>query len=679
MIDSDKLALQNSTAIVRCKLVVKATDTLPEIILTEENAIKNWTYTDERYVPQQGFIGQFVARTLEGNLQNISDDFNIEGREIELQLGIIDFGARIIYLQTEDGIQLITEDGELIRLDQLGEDKTNWYSLGNFIVTNPEDNEVSDNTKFEAMDYAKLFNKKFDSQFTNNLFTKSYHDITYVEEGSNKEPESVTALWLAQYTCAQVGVEFGQETFTNSDFIIDRNPFQAGETCRDVMKYISQLALSWARIDWDNKCYLDFGENATMLTDSDSDTIDNNQYYSLETKKETFGPINAVYFGMENVDGATLAIAKDDTSIAENGEHAIYIYDNPLVYTPELREQLKNNGSGYKLMGLTYNQLTTETVGHPWLKGNEMLTILDMEDNPKTTFPFNRTIEYFGHIKTTLDSMGETEVEKTLAYESEVRKSTKNALLLVDKANARIDALVIDVNGKLTEDEVSGMIDIAKDDIDDVIKQAIADYDEELDLQGELKGLQDELQGNIDTVEGKAKDAQDAADEAQDTADEAKETADATKIDVEAQGTTITSISLTQEADSKRIDAVVARVDSQDLTIAIYDKHINKDTGDIEINEVTTINGYTFNSDGLHIYASDTAYNATIDERGTYYKNGDEIIVETTTDGSTLKNLKKQGQEQYSYNDLTRSYDFIEEQIEIEGEEAYVLFYNGEG
>lgn len=455
MLEEDKLALESSTAAIRCKIIVKATDTLPEIILTDEDAIKDWTYTDDRYVPQQGFIGQFVARTLEGNLQDVDDDFNIENREIELMIGIVKLGSRFTYVVTEEGTRLLTEQGEYIIVSDLGEDETNWYSYGNFIVTNPEGDEVSDNTKFEAMDYAKLFNKAFDAGFVSETYPQSYNDIVYVDEETGEPTGSVTALWLAQYTCAQVNVEFPQELFTNSDFIIDRNPFQAGETCRDVMKAIGQLAFSWVRIDWDNKCYIDFAENsAAMLTDDAYNTIDNNQYYSLETKKEIYGPINAVYIGMSNIDGETLCVAKDEDSILANGEHPLYIYDNPLTYTPTLRKQLEANGSGYKLIGLSYNQLTTETVGHPWLKGNELITIVDMEDNPRTTFAFNKTIEYSGHIKTTLDSMGETEVETTLAYKNEVIRSTKNAMILVDKANGRITLVadkVDDVEGELEE------------------------------------------------------------------------------------------------------------------------------------------------------------------------------------------------------------------------------------
>ena len=576
MLDSDKLALKNSTAVIRCKLIVKATDTLPEIILTDDDSIKDWTYTDDRYVPQQGFIGQFVSRTLEGNLQNISDDFNIENREIELVLGVTDLGSKIIYVTTEDGIILMTENGDYFRLSELGEATTNWYSFGNFIITNPEDNEVADNTKFEAMDYTKLFNKEFNENYTDEKFPESFN--TLIENGG-----SVTALWLAQYVCAQVDVEFGQDYFTNSDFVINQNPFQELETCRDVMKYIAQLAFSWVRIDWDNKCYIDFGETPTTFSTDEYNTIDNNQYYTLETKKETYGPINEVIIGMEGIDGESLVAAEDLASINENGRHTLYIYDNPLTNTFELRTLLKENGSANKLLGLTYTQLKTETVGHPWFKGYEIINVVDMENIGHTTFPFNKTLTYNGHIETTLDSMGETEVEETLAYESDVIKSTKQASIKVNKQEGTLTSLAKEVNTQT---------------------------------------------GVINSVEEK--------------------------------------------------------ITAYDYTISVVGEYINDDTGELEVNKVTTINNYTFNENGLNISSGDTKYNATIDEQGTYYKNGDEALVRTTITGSVLKNLSEQGQHRFSYNeyndanDPNDDYDFVEERIEVDGEYAYALFYNGE-
>lgn len=402
MDNNDKLALRESTTAIKCKLIIKATDTLPQIILTESNCIKDWTYTDDRYVPQQGFIGQFVARTLSGNLQNIDDNFNIENREVELQIGIVN----------------------------RDENTENWYSMGNFLITNPEDDEVRDNTKFEAMDYAKLFNKTFDGDYTDNIFTVSYN--TKME---NKE--TVNALWLAKYTCAQVNVELGSTVFTNSDYEIDINPFRNNEPCRDVMKEISKLAYSWVRIGWDNKCYIDFGVKQESSVDQ-YDIFTNDHYYTLETKKEVYGPINKVVVGMSNIDGESHAIA-DNPSITANGEHAIYIYDNPLTYTFEHRERA--NEQGNVLFGLTYSHIKCETIGFPWLIGNELISISNMEGNNKYTYPFNKTITYTGHIKSTIDSMGESAIEETLSYESDVVRNARNALINVNKQEGTIQIL----------------------------------------------------------------------------------------------------------------------------------------------------------------------------------------------------------------------------------------------
>lgn len=413
--DEDKQAIKDSAIAVESKIIVKATDTLPEIVLTDNDSIKDWEYGDERYVPQQGFIGQFVARTLSGNLQDISDDFNIENREIELQLGIL----------------------------HLGTDKTSWYTFGNFIVTNPEGDEVTDNTKFEAMDYTKRFNTEFNGNFTNDIFDKSYNSIVLVDETTGEPQGSVTALWLARYTCAQAGVEFGQNSFTNSDYVIDFNPYQAGETCRDVMKDIAKLAFSWVRVDVDNKCYIDFNESNTI--ENEYNTLTNNEYYSLETKKEVYGPINRVYIGMSNIDGESILVAEDKDDVATNGKKELYIYDNQLTYSPELRALIADNHSADKLLGLTYAHLTTETIGHPWLLGKEFITILDMEDNECKTYPFNRILKFNGHIKSTIDSMGESEVEATLSYESDVVKNAKNAMVLVKKHEAEIELVATDV------------------------------------------------------------------------------------------------------------------------------------------------------------------------------------------------------------------------------------------
>lgn len=462
--DEDKIALENNTAAIRCKLLVKAKDDLPEIELTENNSVKTWEYDDERLVPKKGFIGQFVGRTLDGELQNISDDFDINGREIELKLGVVHLGTRYDYLSNEDDLTLMTEDYEKLSANDSGGDKTNWYSFGDFLVTEPEDDEVSDNTKFESMDYAKLFNKPFDGNYTDEEFTTSYNDLMGVnlseEERKSFVVEPVKLLWVAKYTCKQVGVKLGNEDFTNADFDIDTNPFQAGETCRDVIKAVAMLAFSWARIGWDNKCYIDFAKKDTSDVDG-LNVLDKNQYFSLETIEDT-KPINAVAFGMRNVDGETAISIQSGT----NGDNCIYLYDNPFLYSFALRQKAANSGS--VLFGLTYSQLSTETVGHPWMIGNEMINVKNMENQSNFTYPFNTKIKYSGHIRSEISSVDETEVEKTLGYTSDIVKSTRQATIEVNKQEGRINIVAGKVDD--VEDKLGNVY--TKEEVDDLIVDA---------------------------------------------------------------------------------------------------------------------------------------------------------------------------------------------------------------
>lgn len=422
--NEDKEALANNTAAIKCKILLKETDDLPETVLTENNSVKNWEYDDERLVPNKGFIGQFVGRTLDGELQNISNDFNINGREMELRFGV----------------------------HHMDTHQDNWYSFGNFIVSDPENDEVIDNTKFETMDYRKLFNKDFDGSYVSDNFPTSYNDLMGVgltdEQKQSFVVTPVTALWVAQYTCEQVGVDLATTNFTNANFQIDINPFQAGEKCRDVMKAVGQLAFSWVRIGWDNRCYIDFAKKTTDNVDTHN-VIDKNQYFSLSTK-ETTVPVDGVAFGMLNIDGETAFKTLNDIPVDE-AKNIIYLYDNPFLYTYELRLAAVQQGS--VLFGLTYTQLSSETVGHPWIIGPDMIEIRDMEDNPRYTYGFNNIIKYSGHIRSQISSMDETEIEKTLGYTSEVVRATRMASISVNKQEGVTTLL----NGKVTtiEDTVN--------------------------------------------------------------------------------------------------------------------------------------------------------------------------------------------------------------------------------
>lgn len=398
------------------------------ITITNDDSIKSWEYADTRYVPDNGFIGMFVERTLEGELHNITTDFNIENREI------------ILYL----GIRVYDVDSKTYT--------TTFYSLGNFIVDKPESDEVKDNTKFTAKDYTIKFNINFNPDYTDDEYTKSFTTML-------SEQGSVTALWLAKYTCKQCGVELGNEDFTNSDFSIDSNQFQNGEQCRDIIKAIAKLACSWARIDWDNKVYIDFYVKDSV--EHDYNNITKDDYYELTVQKDTYGPINKVVFGSSIIEG-DYSFVSDSESIASNGENSFVINDNPILYTEEIRERAVQNAS--TLLGLQYAPLEVETIGHPWLKGNELISVLDSADNLVYTYPLDRVIEYDGHIKTLITSYAPTKVAENYTYSGTgtSKNTQRQTKIILDRAEQKIQTLVEKT------DEQSSKITSLTQDLDSV-------------------------------------------------------------------------------------------------------------------------------------------------------------------------------------------------------------------
>lgn len=398
------------------------------ITITNDDSIKSWEYADTRYVPDNGFIGMFVERTIEGELHNITSDFNIENREI------------ILYL----GIRVYDVDSKTYT--------TTFYSLGNFIVDKPESDEVKDNTKFTAKDYTIKFNVNFNPDYTDDEYTKSFNTML-------SEQGSVTALWLAKYTCNQCGMELGNEEFTNSDFSIDSNQFQNGEQCRDVIKAVAKLACSWARIDWDNKVYIDFHVKDNV--EHDYNNITKDDYYELTVQKDTYGPVNKVVFGSSIIEG-DYSFVSDSESIASNGENSFVINDNPILYTEEIRERAVQNAS--TLLGLQYTPLEVETTGHPWLKGNELISVQDSADNLVYTYPLDRVIEYDGHIKTLITSYAPTKVEENYTYSGTgtSKNTQRQTKIILDRANQQLQMLVEKT------DEQSSKITSLTQDLDSV-------------------------------------------------------------------------------------------------------------------------------------------------------------------------------------------------------------------
>lgn len=394
--NADKQALLNGSATIPFKINIIQDG---EVIKTlTENSIVDLDHEDFRYVDTESLgIGQFVARKVVGTLDQIYTEFEIEDTELELQMGVSYNGT------------------------------THYYSLGNFLVTKPSTDDVKDKTSFEAMDYTKKFNTPFTDT-----------GLTF----------PCTALQLAQHTCNLCGVELATTDFANYDFEIPNNQYTEGDTCRKVMQDIGKLAYSWVRIGWDNKCYIDFEIKNTV---EDYNTITNSQYYDLSLQKKAFGPVNRVVIGIRDVEGEN-AVIEDSASIEENGVTEIQLYDSNITYTPELRLQAINVAS--RLFGLTYTPMELDTIGHPWLEGNDKIEIVDMNGDSLYTYPWDRTIAYNGHIKSKISSKADTKTETEYRNYGGLETAMRQTRIIVDKQNQVIQSTVNTVteqNNKISQ------------------------------------------------------------------------------------------------------------------------------------------------------------------------------------------------------------------------------------
>lgn len=269
--------------ITRGYLKVLATDTLPEIIINENNYLKDLKIEELRYVPEEGIIGGTVAKRVSGNFNNVDSSFDIQDREIEVYLGV-----------------------------ELEDETTEYIKYGTYIVQRPEDDQVNDNTSFEALDYMIKFNQEYKDR------------ITY----------PCTLKQLLNDIIEQAGVNSKVATFANSDFVVENNQFEQGSTLRDVLKAITQVAFNWSRIDADDNLVMDF-----EIREETDEELGTDDYFSFK-KTDEYGPVNVVVLRNSQVEGENVTI-KDDKLINEPIGYNLFNFS-----TITRSENLINNNDG---------------------------------------------------------------------------------------------------------------------------------------------------------------------------------------------------------------------------------------------------------------------------------------------------------------------------------------------
>ena len=110
--------------------------------------------------------------------------------------------------------------------------------IGTFITTEVSDNDTKGTVKVTAMDYGLKTQKLYESSL-------------------NYQSGNITLLDVYNEACLLAGIIAGNETFTNSNFIVDSDQFTGtGVTIRDVFKNIALASCSFVKVMNDDKIYL---------------------------------------------------------------------------------------------------------------------------------------------------------------------------------------------------------------------------------------------------------------------------------------------------------------------------------------------------------------------------------------------------------------------------------------
>lgn len=365
-----------------------------------------------------------------------------------------------------------------------------------------------------------------------------------------------------------------------------------------------------------------------QLKNETTEVLNKGEHEPVVWKRRTYG-INQLVLGMADVEGEYV-LRQDDQDVAINGVHKLVINDNPFVFTEEKRNMVIDN-LFEQVKGFGYVPFD--------LKG-EWLNYIEIGDTIKIDGIDTIVLRINGKSPESLDSIisAPAIIDSAIEYANNtnsLEKRVNRTEIVVDKANQQIQAVVQTVEGSasydLTQDtQYQPNKDYYKFDMSEyVLLQEGVDYNVGNDIVGNV------YEYNF------------------------------------------------TEGLEERVSRNEFNIDSQKTTIDIISTNINTENGDVE--SVKTTTGYTFDKDGLKIKKDVNDYNTLIDNTGTYYKDGDTIISQTTKDGTITKDMVLYGKYYYGVREDLDVANFKKDDAmfvaelyeDNNGEEGFGHFYNG--
>lgn len=356
---------------------------LPDnVIIAENTDIQDIEIEDMCYVNDK-FIGTTVAKKVKVKIFNDENIYDLEDKEIEVKLGF-----------------------ELDGTEEL-------VPFGNFIIEKPNTDEVQAKTEFVGYDYMIKFNKEF---VDNNIYPVSLG--TYFSN-----------------LCTQVGLVAGNTNFVNSDYMVLGNPFTNGELCKEVLSAIAQIAGGVAKIGRDNKPYI-----ISFSKGNETETIDGNNYDTFCPNK-VFGPINKLIIKMQDDVEGEESVRSDAESIAQNGECAITISNNPILNSHDQREMVIDNIFN-NIKGIVYLPFKTSYYGYPHSDSTDKIKVLNVNDVEYDSYIFNHTIKYDGVFSGNIETSALTKTQSVYSDTRNLKNWRRNTELQIDKINGQIKSLI---------------------------------------------------------------------------------------------------------------------------------------------------------------------------------------------------------------------------------------------
>lgn len=230
---------------------------------------------------------------------------------------------------------------------------------GTFYVDNIEPIQEKIKIKLSCYDLAQKFEKPYDSsKFTFPLTLKAWRNAI----------------------CTEVGVEYDNTDFPNSDYKLSNEPYiKKDATYKDVIKLIAQASSCWTIIDYDDKLYFNWFNN-TLIEVQD--------WFDLTTEDEPTNPVNIVVLGRGDVEDNVIYPETEPSNPKE-----IRIDSNDILdlNRKEMIVPIYNQVKDFK-----YTVFSMKTIGFLNAKIGNKIKYPDLYNNKKESYIMRHTLTFLG-------------------------------------------------------------------------------------------------------------------------------------------------------------------------------------------------------------------------------------------------------------------------------------------